>query len=175
MLLVAIDGLGGAGKTTLAERLVEELEDASAVHMDDFYAPMSPKVREALSPRGGYERYFDWQRLEREVLLPLSRGTSGRYSQYDWEREAHEGFRDGHVEVEPNGTVIVEGVYSSRPELRRYFDVLVFVATPREERLRRMQARHRDGPLRTRWMAAEDWYVQIHPPETRADVVVSGV
>jgi pantothenate kinase-related protein Tda10 len=41
LLLVAVDGLGGADKSTLAGHLVRRLQargaDARVVHMDDFY------------------------------------------------------------------------------------------------------------------------------------------
>src|SRR4051812_49685989 len=59
-LLVAIDGGGGAGKSTLARNLADALGDATIVQMDDFYRPMPAAERAALTPGEGVDRYFDW-------------------------------------------------------------------------------------------------------------------
>jgi pantothenate kinase-related protein Tda10 len=48
-LLVAIDGAGGAGKSTLAACLAKRLREsgieAEIVHMDDFYRPFTEHSR----------------------------------------------------------------------------------------------------------------------------------
>ena len=58
--LVAVDGYGGAGKSTFAARLAAALGGAAVVHTDDF-ATGEPGVEW-------------WPRLEREVIVPLSAG-----------------------------------------------------------------------------------------------------
>jgi len=125
-ILVGIDGAGGSGKSTLARQLGDLREVISVVHMDDFYRPMDEATRITLSPQEGYMRYFDWERLRDEVLTPLSMGKPGHYQRYDWPTER---VLPEIVPVEPNGVVIVEGVYSLRPELAQYFDLTVFVET----------------------------------------------
>jgi len=82
--LVAIDGRGGAGKSTLAEQLRAQLPDATVVHTDDFYHVMDPAVRAALSLEEAYQQNYDWQRLERQVLGPISQGKPAHYQRYDW-------------------------------------------------------------------------------------------
>ena len=67
--VVAIDGQGGAGKTTLARAVAEALGDAPVVHTD-FASPEDPKDW--------------WRRLLADVLCPLSQGRAGRYRPYDW-------------------------------------------------------------------------------------------
>lgn len=166
--LVAIDGLGGAGKSTLAMELGETLDTFSIVALDDFYRP----VAVALAPEQACDTYFDWQRLRDTVLAPLSRNSQHAcYQRYDWVSDA---LAEWH-EVSPGGVVIVEGVYSTRPELRPRFDVTVFVDTPREERLARMLDRlYNDVAWVERWMAAEDWYLEHMRPLDHVDLVVDG-
>ena len=68
----------------------------------------------------------------------------------------------------PAEIVLVEGVYSSRPELRPMLDAVIFAEAPRAERLIRVQARGPDpGNWLTPRMTAEDWYLnQIRPQDT---------
>jgi len=169
-MLVAIDGLGGAGKSTLAAQLLVSLQDAAIVEVDDFYRPMAASERAELGPRDGYDRYFDWRRLRDDVLGPLIRGSRARYRRYDWAANKLAEWR----EVEPGGVVLVEGVYSIRPQLRPYYGVTVYVDTPRQDRLARMLARGGDLSWLEHWMAAEDWYLEHERPGEHVDLVVYG-
>ena len=69
--LVAVDGCGGSGKSTFAQRLTEELAragfDAVTVPIDDFYRPPGSEGPE---PEG----LFDLARLKREVIDPYFAG-----------------------------------------------------------------------------------------------------
>ena len=107
------------------------LQDAAVVGLDGFYRPLAAEERAALGPKESYDRYLDWERLLRDVLVPLSRHSRARYRRYDWVTNA---LAEWH-EIEPRGVVIVEGVYSTRPELRPYFSVMVYVDAPRKVRL----------------------------------------
>src|SRR5262249_21347886 len=69
--IVAVDGGSGSGKTTLAGTAAELLDGCPIVHIDDFYRPMGEQEREHLDAEQGYHRYFDWQRLRDQVLIPL--------------------------------------------------------------------------------------------------------
>jgi uridine kinase len=169
-ILIGIDGLGGAGKTTLAAAIAEARPDVQVVHGDDFYGP---EERDWLSwtAKEGYERYFDHQRLASELLEPLRDGRPGRFRRYDWGENA----LGEWVEVAPHGLVVVEGVYLLRPQLRRAWDLTVFVEAPRGIRGARLQARGQDDAgWIDRWMAAEDFYERVLDPAGLADLVVPG-
>ncbi len=150
--LIGIDGHSAAGKSTFASKLREQLTDAPVIHMDDFYRVMDEKVRSTLDSEQGYYRYFDWERLEQQVLLPLSTGDIADYQRYDWGKEE----LLETIEVDPMGSVIVEGVYSTRPELRKYYDLCVWVETSESERSRRQMDRGENtSEWIERWAAAE--------------------
>ncbi|MEV6309282.1 AAA family ATPase [Streptomyces sp. NPDC051840] len=172
--LVALDGMGGSGKSTLAAALAE-LCGAAVVHGDDFYRPMDPGIRAALSPQEGYHRYFDWQRLRAEVLAPLTAGRDAVYRRYDW--DAGDLATDESRRVTASGVVVVEGVYTARPELARYYDLLVYVDTPPEESMRRLRARgEHDSPIdwELRWRMAEEHYLSVTRLRHRSDLTVAG-
>ena len=167
--LVAIDGLTCAGKSTLAGQVAGALRDATVVGLDDFYRPLAAEERAMLGPKESYNRYLDWERLLGDVLVPFSTHSRARYRRYDW---VTNGLAEWH-EIEPRSVVIVEGVYSTRPELRPYFSVMVYVDAPREMRLARLlDRRYPDISWVDHWMAAEDWYVEhVHPTKQVALVV----
>jgi uridine kinase len=157
--LVAIDGCGGAGKTTLALGLSAALGDCPVLHTDDF---------------ASWDHQLDWwPRMLLEALEPLSRGERAIFRRYDWDARGI----GAKVIVEPESVVIVEGVSAGRIEWAHLLAFLIWVDTPRELRLRR--GLERDGeqylPLWHQWMAGEDDYVARDRPDYRADLVVDGV
>ena len=169
--LVAIDGLTCAGKSTLAGQVADALQDAAIVGVDDFYRPLAAEEREMLGPKESCDRYFDWQRLLRDVLVPLSRQSRARYRRYDW---VTNGLAEWH-EIERRKVVIAEGVFSTRPELMPYFSVTVYVDAPREVRLARLLDRgYPDISWVDHWMAGEDWYVEHMHPNKQAALVLHG-
>lgn len=105
------------------------------------------------------------------MLTPLRAGWTARYQRYDW--------TTGHLaawsEINPGATVIVEGVYSARPELTCYYHLTAYVDTPREICLERTRGRGENSEewIR-RWRAAEDFYVRTTQPHTRVQLVVPG-
>ncbi|HTW11110.1 MAG TPA: hypothetical protein VME01_00075 [Solirubrobacteraceae bacterium] len=63
-VVVAIDGHGAAGKSTLAQALARE-SGATLVHMDDFFHAARPTD----DPRP-MARYYDWDGLRSRALAP---------------------------------------------------------------------------------------------------------
>jgi uridine kinase len=176
VLMVALDGRSGAGKSSLAAEIADSVEGA-VVRVDDFYRDMPDTDRLKLSPTQGVERYFDWERLRDEALEPLVRGRPARFRCFDW--FAGCGLTAPTI-VEPHDIVIVEGVYSARPEFDDLLDLRVLVEVAEEAREQRRQQRlrtvSRDDPhgWDARWDAAERVYFDtIRPPDT-FDLIVSG-
>lgn len=154
--VVAVDGSGGAGKSSLAAYLAREL-DAPIVHTDDF---------------ASWEKPVDWwPELIERVLAPLAEGTSARYIPTSWG-----GPERDEVVIEPTDFVLLEGVSASRAAFRPYLAYSIWIETPRELRLRR--GLHRDGEDARadweRWMAEEDAYIEREHPAEGADLVLPG-
>jgi uridine kinase len=157
--IVAIDGLGGSGKSELASELASALGNTAVVHTDDFARP---------NVRG-----WEWKRMRSQVLVPLSRDEPGRYQRYEWNSDE---LAEWH-EVPIGGTLIVEGVSSMRDELGRYWDFGIWVEAPYDLRLRRGVAR--DGEdMRSQWadvwMREEQEYFDAQRPDKKADLIIDG-
>lgn len=171
--LIAVDGLAGSGKSSFTADLAAARvgRALSVVAADEFYGPEQRPWRD-WTPEQGHERYFEHTRLEEQVLAPLRAHQPALYQRYDWHRRQ----LGKWVEVQPSGTVIVEGVYLLRPRLRQYWDACIWVDAPRDVRERRLRERgEHDVDWIERWMQAEDHYEQLDLPRQAADYIVSGV
>jgi uridine kinase len=170
-LFVGIDGRSGAGKSTLAGALAAEFAGTCAgrsrvtvIDGDDFYAGGSAETWDRRSPAEKVDRVLDWRR-QREVLQVLRGGGVAEWYPFDW--DAGDWDRDvaPHQPVptaaQAGALVVLEGVYSCRPELHDLLDVRVLLDISPEAR--RSQLLHREGDdydadWDVRWAAAEDHY-----------------
>jgi uridine kinase len=169
-VLIAIDGAGGAGKSTLAKQIGEKCSDAAIIEMDNFYRPEEPSVRRAWTPHEGYQNFFDWKRLQDQVLKPLQSGRSPAYQEYDWIANRLNGWKN--VPLSP--IIIVEGVYTLRPELRSFYHISLFVETPKDMCISRLRSRTDAEDDIQMWRAAEDWYFANIGPQKNCDLIVAG-
>jgi uridine kinase len=140
--------------------------------MDDFYLPSAQLIKgpQEEKPIGSD---FDWKRVLKQVLEPISQDNEGYYQRYDWELDD---LAEWH-RVPVGGIVIIEGVYSIRKELANYYDYMIWVDCPRDIRL--MRGLERDGEQARanwvmNWMISEDRYIEDHKPHVRANLVISG-
>lgn len=156
---VGVDGWGAAGKSTLAGTIAAAVPGATVVHIDDFASPAIPE--------------WDWDRFDAQVVTPLLAGQSARYQCWDWATDAGAEWRA----IEPGRVVVVEGVSSTRHEVRAPWALIVWVEAQREVRLQRALAR--DGAAMVPrwlddWLPSEEAYVAREQPQQRVDVVVDG-
>ena len=155
--------------THFARGIRDQLGSVSVVRTDDFFRPLNEHPTARLSAEKLYELYFPWDRMRDEALIPLRRGKTAKYQRYDWSTDRLLEW----ISIEPAEIVLVEGVYSSRPELRPMLDAVIVVEAPRAERLRRVLARDPNSSAWiTPWMSAEDWYLDQIRPQDTADLLL---
>ena len=149
-LVVAIDGHGAAGKTTIATEVAAALE-ALVVHTDDFFH----EAQDGGDPRP-MAQYYSWQALREELLEPAIRALS-----------------DAHVFGGGAPVILVEGVSSASPALADLIDRTVFVSTPERLRLERLHGRISDEEWDEEWLYTERLYFASRPPDS-FDLIVPG-
>jgi len=166
-VVVALDGRSGAGKSTIAP-LVAAKVDGVVVDGDDFYAGGSGDMWDAMTAAQKVDHVIDWRR-QRPLLEALRRGESIGYHPYDWNDEDNDGPAPHQIHVESAQVIIVDGVYSGRPELADLVDLSVLILI--DDDIRRAQLLAREGEdyrrdWEARWTEAElHYFGQVMPPE----------
>ncbi|GAA2986842.1 hypothetical protein [Streptosporangium longisporum] len=159
--VIAIDGRGGAGKTTLAERLRAAVPGSAVVHTDDV---------------AWNHAYFDWGAvLVENVLRPLRRGEAVDFRPDAW--IAHD--RPGSITVPAGAEVVwVEGTGVAREELAPWLDASVWVQGDLDEQERLLLARDGDSPEQrehvANWLREELPFLLRERPWARATMIVAG-
>jgi uridine kinase len=164
--VIAIDGIGTSGKTTLAAEMSRRL-GAEVVHMDDYFLPFEERDKTRMKGAMGN---IEWERLENEILGNLGKSTVLSPA-YDCRSASYGPDR----EYDLSKTVIIEGVSSLRRELQDYYDLKLFLRITPDERLRRIERRDPEWKRRkwrSEWIPLEDAYFSAHRPEVSADFIV---
>lgn len=179
---VAIDGVDGAGKTHFADELAKELSDRGAhvirASADGFLnTPRTRHRRGRDSPEGYYRDSFDYGRLCRLLLDPLSPRGNGEYIRavYDVRRE-----REVHLlpELAPDDAILVlDGIFTHRDELIRYWDYSVWLDVPFEIAVPRGAGRgygdpNPSSPKNRRYIDGQRLYMAECHPQTRAKLLI---
>ncbi|MDX8140753.1 hypothetical protein SK854_01425 [Lentzea sp. BCCO 10_0061] len=160
-LLVAVDGRGGAGKSTLVERLRRIVARSEVVHTDDI---------------AWNHAYFDWgDLLVENVLAPLHRGEPVTYRPAAWVE--HD--RPGAIQVGSGLDVVwIEGTGIIREQCAPWIDASIWIQGDLDEQERRLVVRDGDSAEQRRhvaaWLAEELPFLSRERPWRRATVVVAG-
>ena len=174
-VVVALDGGSGAGKTTIAERLMS-LADVALVQLDDFYQTVIPESEWPLKTvEQRLNGVFDWSRVRSEALEPLRAGRGGHWHAFDFMRGLGKAgtysLKKEVTEVSPAPTILVEGAYSASPPLRDLVDLAVLVDVQNKRRHLRTAARGDNAELLAKWHSiwdeVETYYFQhVCAPES---------
>ena len=182
---VAIDGVDGAGKTTLADELVEAVAERGQpvirASVDDFHHPAARRYRAGRESAEGYFRdSFDLEALQARLLGPL--GPSGnrcfRPRAFDYRTDSRVEPPVQHAAVD--SVLLFDGVFLLRPELHGAFELVIFLTVPFEVSVARMVSRDgapadaggSGGLLHDRYVGGQRIYLRECSPCERADVVV---
>ncbi len=168
--VIAIDGRSGSGKTTLAVNLAHRI-GAAIITGDDFYIGGTELRND--SPGSRMAKCIDWVD-QRSVLQSLRTGNQATWHAFDWATF------DGRETGEPRMLratqyIILEGVYSARPELQDLIDIRILFEIPpylRKDRLIRREGQL--GPWEAQWQEAEDHYFGTIVHREEFDFIFNG-
>lgn len=174
---IAIDGVDGAGKTVFADELAVALGARGRVvrraSVDGFHAPRAVRhARGRHSPEGFYRDSYDYELMERVLLAPWGPGGSRRYRAAAFDHVTDTAV-DAEEEHAPDGAVlVVDGVFTHRPELLSHWDFTVFLRVPFAVSAARLRTRDGASTPTDRYVEGQRLYLAECDPERRATVVV---
>lgn len=186
-VLVAIDGVDGAGKTTFAEDLAALLRESGIevirISLDDYLNPQNRRYAQGrYSPKGYFEDSYDYQRFTDEVLEPLGRDGSGRYRTAAYDRGTECAVCPPWKVAPNDAVVIIDGMFMHRPEFctdakHRAWQLSVWLEAPMEVTLTRLAERDGTSPdpqdeRNQRYLQGQQLYVDTCDPAGKADLVV---
>lgn len=182
--IIGVDGLGGAGKSTLVNSLKLQLQSENyysyVLHIDDFIHPKH--IRYDLT-KEEWDCYYNVQwrydYLVKEILSPIKSGEIIDKQIEIYNRENDEYFNQ-RVNLVHGSVLILEGIFLQRKELKDYLDFIIYLDVPQEVRLSRVLAR--DGYIggledikrkyEKRYFPAEEKYILEYSPIETADFVL---
>lgn len=183
---VAIDGVDAAGKTTLADELVEPLEqldrEVIRASMDGFHNPAALRCQRGdLSPEGYFRDSFNLAGLIDSLLAPLGPRGNRQYRRALFDHRLDATVECSVDKATQRAVLLFDGVFLLRDELRPFWDFSIFVRASFDVALARAETRDREfvgdvaevrQQYAERYLPGQRLYFAEARPERRADFVV---
>jgi uridine kinase len=162
----AIDGPGGAGKSTLARQLATEL-GASIIPMDHF---LLPKDKHRISV---IAKNYDLDRLNHDVIGAIIAGAPISYQPVSGNGQSSAA--QGKIHLPLDKPIIIEGIYSLELRFREVYDFSIYIDVDEATRLKRATNLVGDSESWVdKWLAGEQTYLEAQDPMTAATLILDG-
>lgn len=161
-VVIAIDGVAGSGKTTLAEKLTNDLTSCQVIHMDDLYDGWKDPLSSELSDR-----------IITQILLPITNSRVARYEKYNWYLETF----DLISSIPKSDFLILEGVGSGQIAFRKFLSKLIWIELDPKIGFERVIDRDGEGVRdhMLNFMANQSNHFALNLTQNAADYTISGV
>ncbi|MFF3101706.1 kinase [Viridibacillus arvi] len=182
-LIVAIDGLSGAGKTTLVKKLEQELNNNNSsvviIHIDDHIEKKHKRYET------GHEEWYEYYYLQWDIKMLTTSLFEGlkcnkkniTLPYYD---KSTDTISAKQISVAVDSIILIEGIFLQRKEWREFYDYTIFLDCPRELRYERVL--NRDSYIgdkqaillkyKRRYWLGEEHYLNTENPIKNADIVI---
>lgn len=132
-VLIAIDGLDGAGKSVLVSELVDlasrvDGRRLAGVSIDGFHHPRSVRHAKGCGPECFYRDSYDYPAFIESVVDPFRKGEA--ITPAVWDVAADQPASPQPVDLPGDCVLLVDGIFLHRPELRGIWDASVWIEVP---------------------------------------------
>lgn len=181
-VIVAVDGIDGAGKTTFADTWAEVFaEDGVAVYrasIDGFHRPRAERYRRGrTSPEGFYLDSYDYATFRRVLIDPFRVGAGAGFQLAVFDVARDTPIEAQWVTAPRDAVLLVDGIFLHRPELREVWDWSVWLDVPEPVAAARRALRDGsdpdpDAPSNARYRDGQRRYIADADPRAAATAVV---
>ena len=190
LTVIAIDGMCGSGKTSLAAFL-QSVYSCRIIHADDFFLPPELRTAGRYAEPGGnihYERFLSeitdklcackrqaktgkpTQPTQSAQMMPLPASLSyRRFSCSDMT------YQKDPIQIPLTPLIVIEGSYCMRPEFCSAYDLSIFLSCPKETQKERILKRNGPEMLRMfqeKWIPMENHYFDFYKIREKADITI---
>lgn len=182
--IIGIDGLGGAGKSTISETLCKKLEDNDyhiiLLHIDDFINVREVRYNSAYP---AWQCYYELQWRFDYFLDVINeiKNSKKDYINIELYDKDHDTYFQQRFAIQNNTIVIVEGVFLQKKEFNKIFDYMIYIDIPEKVRLQRVLKRDTYigdeqqiiDKYENRYFPAEHKYIEEYQSQNNADFVIN--
>lgn len=183
--IVGIDGLGGAGKSTIVNSLKLQLQNENynpyVLHIDDFIHTKHIRYDESKEEwYCYYNMQWRYDYLVEEILSPIKKGDKidKLIELYDKENDT---YVLKSICISQDSILLLEGIFLQRKEIKKYLDFIIYLDVPRDVRLNRVLTRDEyigglediKHKYERRYFPAEEKYILEYSPIENADFVLT--
>jgi uridine kinase len=184
--IVGIDGLSGAGKTTITEDIKNELQTEGyrivVIHIDDLLEERAKRYNT------GNPEWFEYYMLQwdvqyiKESLFEAVHQKKNHIHLKLYNMENDQCYSN-IIDLKHSTLILIEGIFLQRKEWRAFFDYVIYLDCPREERYQRVLQRdtyigdmkERLNKYERRYWLAEDYYFKEENPLENSDIVLKSL
>ncbi len=152
LTIIAVEGRCASGKSTITSNL----KDITLIHADDFFSKTD---------------VLDFDLLE-QLIKKLKIGETINYTAYNCSNETY--FTKTLENIKP--IVIIEGVYSYHPKVRKYINRLVYFEVTKDLQINRLKNRTTNQFLYNKfiniWIPREEKYFSDNTYIIDADIII---
>lgn len=160
--IIALEGKCGSGKTTLSQKLQNNLNIA-IIPIDDFFLPPHLKTVKRLNEVGGN---IDYERIK-TLLLNIKEKHEISYLKYDCTIK-------NFIPVQKNyqPLILLEGVYSFHPFFNNFIDKMMYLDIDEVTQDKRLQLRNNYERFIKEWIPLENQYFHNLNIKYKADIII---
>lgn len=180
--IVAIDGLSGAGKTTMVKELEDVLKgkcNVTIIHMDDHIVENTKRYNT------GYDEWFEYYYLQWDIdlikndLLEKIHNYYTKISLPYYDKDSNKTTLK-EITISYDSIILIDGIFLQRKEWKNFYDYKIFLNCPREIRYERVLNRDlyignlqtRLNKYKRRYWLGEEHYLKTENPIEQADKII---
>ncbi|SES30947.1 kinase [Psychrobacillus sp. OK032] len=182
--IIGIDGLGGAGKTTITETITKELTFAGqkvlVIHIDDLIEEREKRYNTGHSE--WYEYFWlqwDVQGIKEKLFEAVHEKLNHLHLKF-YDKDNDRCYME-NINIEQCNVILIEGIFLQRREWKGFFDYLIYLDCPKNVRSERVLQRdtyigninERLKKYERRYWTGEDYYLKEINPIQSADIVLN--
>lgn len=160
--IIALEGKCGAGKTTLSNKIAQQL-NITIINIDDFFLPPHKKTPIRLNEVGGN---IDYESIK-DLLNKIKTKEEIKYLRYDCTNIEYK-----LTTKEKNSLILLEGVYSYHPYFNSFIDYLMFLDIDEHTQYERLKIRNNFQRFIDEWIPLENKYFDTLNIKYNANIII---